>query len=60
MIYFGGYTAEEDSIDRVAEFKNFHWTLLGNLAGPRRDHRSIKMADKIYVFARPNTWNTRR
>ena len=34
MIFFGGIS-EEGSTDRVAEFKNLEWNLLGNLAGPR-------------------------
>ena len=50
VIYFGGYTTEEGPIDRVAEFKNFEWTLLGNLASRRTGHRSIKMGNKIYIF----------
>ena len=49
MIYFGG-VSEEGPTDRVAEFKSLEWNLLGNLAGPRRDHRSIKMGNKIYIF----------
>ena len=49
VIYFGGST-EQGRIDRVAEFKNFEWTLLGNLVGPRCGHRSIKMRDMIYLF----------
>ena len=44
VIYFGGRT------DRVVEYKNLKWTLLGNLASPRYGHRSIKMNNKIYIF----------
>ena len=58
VIYFGGFTYDNNKsyTDRVAEFKNLEWTLLGNLAGPRKSgtgqigHRSIKMGTKIYVF----------
>jgi len=49
VIYFGG-VSEEGPTDRVAEFKSLEWNLLGNLAGPRRDHRSIKMGNRIYLF----------
>ena len=50
VIYFGGWEPEEGRIDRVAEFKNFGWNLLGNLASPRNDHHSIKMKNKFYLF----------
>ena len=51
MIYFGGFTYDDmSSIDKVAEFKNLGWNLLGNLAGSRSRHQSIKMGYKIYVF----------
>ena len=49
MIYFGGGD-ENGFTDRVTEFKNLEWTLLGNLAGPRLHHQSIKMGNKIYLF----------
>ena len=51
VIYFGGYDwDEENRTDRVVEYKNREWTLIGNLASPRMDHRSIKMNNKIYIF----------
>ena len=51
VIYFGGYDFDEgERTDRVAEYKNLKWTLLGNLASPRYGHRSIKMDNKIYLF----------
>ena len=37
-------------IDQVTEFKNLEWNILGNLAGPRQGHKSIKMRNKIYIF----------
>ena len=49
VIYFGGYV-DEGPTDRVVEYKNLKWTLLGNLASPRYGHRSIKMDNKIYIF----------
>ena len=50
MIYFGGgSTFGGDDFDIVAEFKNLEWFLLGNLAHPKRYHRSIKMGSKIYI-----------
>ena len=51
VIYFGGYDWDEaETTDRVVEYKNLIWTLLGNLAGPRDGHRSIRMDNKIYLF----------
>ena len=51
VIYFGGYDLyERAETDRVVEYKNLEWTLLGNLASPRRGHRSIKLENKIYLF----------
>ena len=51
VIYFGGYDYDGDEVtDRVVEYKNLKWTLLGNLASPRMRHRSIKMDNKIYLF----------
>ena len=51
VIYFGGYDDEErQSSDRVVQYQNLKWTLLGNLASPRDSHRSIKMENKIYLF----------
>ena len=51
VIYFGGYAKiEREATDRVVEYKNLRWTLLGNLASPRVGHRSIKMDNKIYIF----------
>ena len=49
MIYFGGVD-DEGANNRVVEYKNLKWTLLGNLASPRDGHRSIKMTNKIYLF----------
>ena len=51
VMYFGGWDAAKgEATDRVVEFKNLKWTLLGNLASPRYRHRSIKMNNKIYIF----------
>ena len=51
VIYFGGYDeGENETTDRVAEYKNLKWTLLGNLAIPRYGHRSINMDNKIYII----------
>ena len=56
VIYFGGYNDDEDEvIDKVVEYKNLKWTLLGNLASPRYGHRSIKMDNKIYIFGGSET-----
>ena len=49
VIYFGGIYDDYES-DKVVEYKNLKWTLLGNLAGTRDAHRSIKMDNKIYIF----------
>jgi len=49
VIYFGGYE-EWKSIDRVVEYQNLKWNLLGYLASPRHAHCSIKMDNKIYLF----------
>ena len=49
MIYFGG-SDDLGQTDRVVEYQNLKWTLLGNLASPRYRHRSIKMDNKIYIF----------
>ena len=51
VIYFGGLDQDEfEATDKVVEYKNLKWTLLGNLASRRRGHRSIKMDNKIYIF----------
>ena len=60
VIYFGGRSrithpifhdvSETVTSDKVVEYKNLKWTLIGNLAGPRDGHRSIKMNNKIYLF----------
>ena len=56
VIYFGGYDFDESQeTDKVVENRNLQWTLLGNLAGPRDGHRSIKMENKIYLFG---GWDT--
>ena len=56
VIYFGGYDDDEGEVsDRVVEYKNLKWTLLGNLASPRGGHRSIKMDNKIYIFGGDDT-----
>ena len=55
VIYFGGNNYDEGESDRVVEYKNLKWTLLGNLASPRRLHRSIKMDNKIYLFGGSGT-----
>ena len=54
VLYFGGYVGYTDvpirETDKVAEFKNMKWNILGNLASPRHGHRSIQMRNKIYIF----------
>ena len=56
VIYFGGWDGDEfEETDRVVEYKNLEWTLLGNLASPRYGHRSIKMDKKIYIFGGAGT-----
>ena len=51
MIYFGGFINDDlDSTDKVVEYKNLKWTLLGNLSVPRDRLSSIKMDNKIYLF----------
>ena len=53
VLYFGGFLGYTDlggSTDKVAEFKNMKWNILGNLASPRHGHRSIQMRNKIYIF----------
>ena len=55
VIYFGGRSYNVDvsefvTTDRVAEYKNLEWKLLGNLVSPRRYHSSIKMGTFIYTF----------
>ena len=51
MIYFGGkiYFDDGRETDKVVEYINLEWSLLGNLASPRFSHRSIKMDNKIYI-----------
>ena len=50
MIFFGGFTNNiRDSTDKVVEYKELKWTLLGNLSGPRGHQSSIKMDNKIYL-----------
>ena len=49
VIYFGG-SDDRGQTNRVVEYQNLKWTILGNLASPRRGHRSIKMENKIYLF----------
>ena len=55
VIYFGGYDWDEEETDKVVEYQNLKWTLLGNLARPRHAHRSIKMQNKIYLFGGDGT-----
>ena len=56
VIYFGGWdSVDDEDTDRVVEYKNLKWTLLGNLASPRFRHRSIKMNNKIYLFGGSRT-----
>ena len=50
VIYFGGSEDYPVTSDRVVEYMNLEWTLLGNLAIPRYDNRSIKLENKIYIF----------
>ena len=56
VIYFGGFdNVSGQTTDRVVEYKNLKWTLIGNLAIPRHGHRSIKMDNKIYLFGGSQT-----
>ena len=61
VIYFGGqsyYEGEYVTTDRVAEYKNLEWKLLGNLVSPRIWHSSIKMGTSVYTFGgRDDDWN---
>ena len=51
MIYFGGIIDFRwGSTDKVVEYKNMKWTLLGNLSVPRYRLSSIKMDNKIYLL----------
>ena len=51
VIYFGGYYWNAgEATDKVVEYQNLKWTPPGNLAGPRSDHRSLKIDNKIYLF----------
>ena len=51
VIYFGGYDSDGfEPTDKVVEYQNQKWILLGNLASPRDSHRLIKMENKIYLF----------
>jgi len=51
VIYFGGHDWDAgEETDRVVEYQNLRWNLLGYLASPRYGHRSIKMDNKIYLF----------
>ena len=56
VIYFGGFEGVREKSDRVVEYNNLKWTLLGYLASPRDSHRSIKMNNKIYLFG--GVWTT--
>jgi len=49
VIYFGGLDNQSPN-DRVAEYKDLKWTLIGSLASSRYGHRSIKIDNKIYLF----------
>ena len=49
VLYFGGWTGNE-ATDRVVEYKNQEWKLLGNLVSPKNGHSSIKMGSTIYIF----------
>ena len=56
VIYFGGWDSVDDEVtDKVVEYKDLKWTLLGNLASPRESHRSIKMDSEIYIFGGSET-----
>ena len=58
MIYFGGFINDDlDSTDKVVEYKNLKWTLLGNLAGLRDRLSSIKMDNKIYLLGGWEEWD---
>ena len=50
VIYFGGQSFNKNAYDKVAEYKNLEWKLLGNLSRPRMAHSSIKMETTIYTF----------
>ena len=53
VIYYGGsvdFNGPQSQTDRVVEYRNLKWTLLGNLASPRHGPRSIKMNKKTYIF----------
>ena len=50
VVYFGGWDEQNIETEKVVEYRNLKWTLLGNLARLRYVHRSIKMGNKIYIF----------
>ena len=52
VIYFGGF---DDETDKVVEYRNLKWNLLGKLVSRRWGHRSIKMTNKIYLFGGTET-----
>ena len=39
VIYFGRYDWDEEESDKVVEYQNLKWNLLGYLASPRYAHR---------------------
>ena len=41
---------ESVKTDRVAEYINLEWKLLGNLVSTRYGHSSIKLGSTIYTF----------
>ena len=49
-LFGNGWDHEDAATDRVVEFKNLNWVLLGNLVMPRQGHRSIQIDNKIYIF----------
>ena len=56
VIYFGGFFYDQrEETDKVVEYRNLKWIPLGNLASPRRGHRSIQMENRIYIFGGART-----
>ena len=57
MIFFGGFTNNiRDSTDKVVEYKELKWTLLGKLSAPQNEVSSIVMENKIYLLR--SGWDT--
>ena len=54
VIFFGGFINDGDQTDeltdRVVEYKELKWTLVGKLSVPRSRLSSIKIDNKIFLL----------